>query len=73
VRQAYTVRDAAGEVMSVFDAESFGQAVEIKHRLERVYNEISYSDNIFTVAKATPKEIRDFEPVGFVVARKDES
>jgi hypothetical protein len=66
----YAVRDAEGVVMSVFDAESFGDAVAIKHRLERTYNELSGSDTVFTVAKATHKEIRDFEPAGFVVARK---
>jgi hypothetical protein len=65
----YAVHDAKGVVMSVFDAESFGDAVEIKHRLERTYNEMSGSDNIFTVAKATRKAIPDFEPAGLVVAR----
>jgi hypothetical protein len=66
----YAVRDADGVVMSVFGAESFGDAVEIKHRLERLYNDMSGSDNTFTVAKATRNEIRDFKPVGVVAVTK---
>ena len=66
----YAVRDAEGVVMSVFGADSFGSAVEIKHRLERLYNDMSGTDNVFTVAKATHKEIRDFEPAGVVAVTK---
>lgn len=54
------VKDAEGEVMSVFDLNTLGEAVEIKHALERQYNEMHNVDEIFTVAKATRQEIRDF-------------
>lgn len=37
----------------------------IKHRIQRALNECHDIDEVWTVGKATPKEVRAFKPVGF--------
>jgi hypothetical protein len=58
----YVVLDAEGQTVSIVDADSLGEAVEIKHFLEREYGRRENADCIFTVKLATRKEIRAFEP-----------
>jgi hypothetical protein len=66
----YTVINAEGVVMSIFDADNHVEAVAIKYQIQRSFNKMHGADDVFTVAKATAKEICGFEPAGFVVGPK---
>ena len=62
----YAIKDAEGVVMAIFDVNNLAEAVEIKHGLQRHYNKMHGAFEIFTVNKATPKDIRVFGGGGFV-------
>jgi hypothetical protein len=63
----YAVRDTEGVVVSIFLAENLAEAVKNKHEIQDVFNKRNNADYIFNVGQATPKEIREFVPAGFVV------
>ena len=63
----YAVRDSEGVLMSVFNADNLAEAVEAKHAIQNHFNGMHRTDEIFSVGKATRKEIRDFEPGDVVV------
>jgi hypothetical protein len=69
----FTVKDASGEVMSIVDAGNLIEAVAMKHRVQRSYNDLHGCDEVFTVAKATPKEVRKLEVAGFMVMPRKET
>jgi hypothetical protein len=58
----YAVRDQDGEIVTIFEADSLGEAVALKLQFRRAYGEryVIDDDEIFTVREATPKEIRAF-------------
>jgi hypothetical protein len=62
----YAVKDVEGEVMSIFDADNFVEAVAIKRQIQSTHNDMHGVDEVFTIAEAT-QEICAFEPAGFVV------
>jgi hypothetical protein len=59
----YAVKDVEGEVMSIFDADSFVEAVAIKRQLQSNYSDMLGVDEVFSVAEAM-QEIRAFAPTG---------
>jgi hypothetical protein len=61
----YAVKAPGGELVSVFEAASLGNAVRIKHQLESMLP----IPEIFSVALATSEDDREFQCEGVVVLR----
>jgi len=78
----YTVKDADGDVISVFEADNLAEAVALKNQLvhdtfhgafEKQLGPVRPhhpDEEIWTVAKSTRKEIREFKAVGFAMLLK---
>jgi hypothetical protein len=47
-------------VLAIYDLNNLGEAVAIKLGLQRTHNESWGADEIYSVARATPAEIRAF-------------
>lgn len=58
---AYAIRDCLGMAVSVIAADSFADAVRIKHEMQAFHNSLHDSDDIFTVGPATRREMREHE------------
>jgi hypothetical protein len=56
----YAMRGAEGVLFTIFDAHDLADAVAIKLEIQRLHNEDWGVDEIFYVAKATPRDFRDF-------------
>ena len=62
----YAMRDSSGVLLMIFEADNLAAAVALKHHLQRQHNEDWGIDDIFSIAKATPRDFREndrhFEP-----------
>jgi hypothetical protein len=56
----YAIKNPDGEVLAIYDLNNIGEAVEIKLSLQRDHNESWGVDEIYSVARATPSEVRAF-------------
>ena len=65
----YAVRDDDGRIVSIFDADNLAEAVSFKHQIRRQLKDQVGTDQIFTVAEATQKEVRTFKAAGFIVGK----
>ncbi|WFU36495.1 hypothetical protein QA635_19585 [Bradyrhizobium brasilense] len=68
----YAVLSGDQQLISVFPADTFARAVEIKNHIQASYNKHYGCAEIFTVRKATRTERRRMrkETVGFIAAAK---
>jgi hypothetical protein len=62
----YAVKDAYGNLLSIFDAADFADAVAAKLMIQHMFN-ARRSDDVCTMDKAIPKESRDFRPASIIV------
>jgi hypothetical protein len=69
----YSMRNSFGILYTIFRADNLARAVALKHRIQRQHNSDWGADEIFTIAVATPRDVRTLPAYAFFDPNAEET